>query len=153
VAVVVAVLIFVVADVANAARLAALSGEESSLLSAMNSVRLAHGLQPLRADSRLERAARGHSSRMLRTGSFSHGAFATRIRRVGVRQPRIGENLAWSTGPLSAARSIVEAWLASPEHRANLLHPGYRLVGVGALRGCFDGRAHALMVTTDFAGR
>jgi uncharacterized protein YkwD len=153
VAVVVAVLMFAVVDVAQAARLAALSGEESSLLSAMNTVRLAHGLQPLRADFRLERAARGHSSRMLRTGSFSHGAFATRIRRVGVRSPRIGENLAWSTGALTAARAIVDMWLASPEHRANLLHPGYRLVGVGALRGCFDGRRHALMVTTDFAGR
>ena len=43
-------------------------------------------------------------------------------------------------------------WLASPEHRANLLHAGYRIVGVGALRGCFDGRRHTLMVTTDFAG-
>jgi uncharacterized protein YkwD len=44
-------------------------------------------------------------------------------------------------------------WLASPEHRANLLHPGYRIVGVGALRGRFSGCPQTLMVTTDFAGR
>jgi uncharacterized protein YkwD len=123
------------------------------LLTVMNQVREANGVQPLRADSRLERAARSHSSTMLRTGTFSHGAFSTRIRRVGVRAPRLGENLAWAQGTLGEARSIVQAWLASPEHRANLLHPGYRLVGVGALQGCFDGRRHTLMVTTDFAGR
>ena len=119
----------------------------------MNEVRLANGLQPLRADARLERAARAHSSRMLRTGTFAHGAFTTRIRRTGVRAKRVGENLAWGEGRLGAARTILQLWLASPEHRANLLHPGYRIVGVGALRGCFAGHRHTLMVTTDFAGR
>ena len=141
------------AGAADAASTTSLTQAESSLLSAMNSVRAAHGLQPLRADARLERAARGHSSYMLRTGTFSHGAFARRIRQVGVRSPRIGENLAWSSGSLGAAKQIVSMWLASPEHRANLLSPGYRLVGVGALRGSFDGQSNALMVTTDFAGR
>ena len=142
----------ILAGAADAASTASLTPSESSLLTAMNEARLANGMQPLRADVRLERAARAHSSKMLRTGTFFHGAFSWRIRRVGVRAPHIGENLAWGQGALSAARSIVRAWLASPEHRANLLHPGYRLVGVGALRGRFDGRANALMVTTDFAG-
>jgi len=90
---------------------------------------------------------------MLRTGTFAHGAFNSRIRGTGVHARRVGENLAWGQGSLGVARSIVAMWLASPEHRANLLHPGYRIVGVGALRGCFDGRRHTLMVTTDFAGR
>ena len=132
---------------------ATLTGAESSLLTAMNQARASYGLRPLHADPRLERAARAHSSKMLRTGTFFHGAFRARIRRVGVRAPRIGENLAWSTGSLAAARTIVRMWLASPEHRANLLHAGYRTVGIGALRGTFDGRRNALMVTTDFAGR
>jgi uncharacterized protein YkwD len=151
VAVVVTALIL--AGAADAASTASLTPAESSLLTAMNEVRLANGVQPLRADARLERAARAHSSKMLRTGTFFHGAFAARIRRAGVRSPRIGENLAWDQAALGAARSIVQLWLASPEHRANLLHPGYRLVGVGALRGTFDGRRRTLMVTTDFAGR
>jgi uncharacterized protein YkwD len=43
-------------------------------------------------------------------------------------------------------------WLASPGHRANLLDPSYRIVGVGALRGRFEGHDGALMITTDFAG-
>jgi uncharacterized protein YkwD len=119
----------------------------------MNQARLAHGLRPLRADGRLERAARGHSSKRLRTGTFFHGAFTRRIRRVGIHAPRIGENLAWSNGSLAQATTIVQMWLASPAHRANLLHPGYRIVGVGALRGTYEGHAGTLMVTTDFAGR
>jgi len=143
----------ILAGVAEAAVTATLTRSESSLLTAMNEARVANGLRPLRADWRLERAARSHSSKMLRTGAFYHGAFNARIRRTGVRARRVGENLAWGQGSLSAARSMVRMWLASPPHRANLLHPGYRIVGVGALRGCFAGHRHALMVTTDFAGR
>jgi uncharacterized protein YkwD len=110
-------------------------------------------VQPLRADWRLERAARSHSSKMLSAGVFFHGAFSARIRSVGVRAPRLGENLAWGIGRRSRARAIVRMWLASPGHRRNLLDGGYRLVGVGALRGNFSGRQGVLMITTDFAGR
>jgi len=138
---------------AGNARPASLTRNEASLLKVMNQVRGAHGLRPLRFDARLERAARRHSTRMLQTQTFFHGNFVARIRGVGVRAPRIGENLAWAAGPLSAATAIVNMWLASPEHRANLLHAGYRTVGVGARRGTFDGHAGTLMVTTDFAGR
>lgn len=147
------VTVLMLAGSAQAASTAALTGTESSLLTAMNEARRAHGLRPLRADGRLEHAARGHSSEMLRTGTFFHGAFSARIRGVGVRAPRVGENLAWGVGALSRARAIVNTWLASPGHRANLFHPGYRIVGVGALRGTFSGRRGTLMVTTDFAGR
>jgi uncharacterized protein YkwD len=123
------------------------------LLTAMNQVRMQHGVKPLAADARLERAARSHSSKMLRTGIFFHGAFDARIRGAGVHAHRVGENLAWGVGRLSRARAIVAMWMASPGHRENLLHPGYRLVGVGALRGSFSGYRSALMITTDFAGR
>src|SRR5437762_3575611 len=61
-----------------------------------------------------------------------------------------GEDLAW--GPASASW-VVGAWLASPEHRAILLRPGFRRVGIGAFQGTFSGRAGALVVTADFAGR
>jgi len=123
------------------------------LLTVMNEVRMQHGAQPLRADYRLERAARSHSSTMLHAGVFFHGAFTARIRGAGVQAPRVGENLAWGVGRLARARAIVRMWLASPSHRENLLHPGYRLVGVGALHGTFSGHRATLMITTDFAGR
>jgi len=131
---------------------AGLRRSEASLLTVMNQVRAANGVRPLKLDYRLERASREHSNKMLRMQSIFHGAFAARIRAVGVKAPIVGENLAWGVGSLSRARAIVSMWLASPEHRANLLRPGYRMVGVGALRGTFGGYAHALVVTTDFAG-
>jgi uncharacterized protein YkwD len=143
----------IVAGTAEASATAHLTRSESALLTVMNQVRAAHGLRPLRTDRRLETAARGHSRRMLRTGAFTHGAFNVRIRRVGVQAPRVGENLAWGAGAFARAQMIVQMWLASPSHRANLLRPGYRIVGVGAAKGCFNGQRHALMVTTDFAGR
>jgi uncharacterized protein YkwD len=90
---------------------------------------------------------------MLRTDRFAHGAFAARIRSAGVRARRVGENLAWAVGPVTEADAIVNAWLASPEHRANLLRTGYRTVGVGIRVGSFEGHAGASVVTTDFAGR
>jgi uncharacterized protein YkwD len=128
------------------------TGAELSLLRVMNEVRASHGLPPLRLDPRLQRSARAHSRVMLRTQSFSHGSFISRIRGTGVKAPHVGENIAWGSGSYARARAIVNVWLASPMHRANLLRTGYWLVGVGALRGRFSGRS-ALMVTTDFAGR
>ena len=43
-------------------------------------------------------------------------------------------------------------WIASAEHRAIVLRPGFRRVGVGSLQGTFDGTRGALVVTADFAG-
>ena len=135
------------------ARPASLTHREASLLNVMNEVRASNGLRPLRLDTRLEGTARRHSTRMLAVQSLFHGNFTRRIRRVGVRAPRVGENLAWGSGSLASARSIVNMWLASPEHRANLLHAGYRTVGVGVRIGSFAGYSGAVLITTDFAGR
>ena len=63
-----------------------------------------------------------------------------------------GENLAGGTGSRATARGIVRAWLASPEHRANLLRPSFTRVGVGDLVGSFQGYSGAHVVTADFAG-
>jgi uncharacterized protein YkwD len=46
----------------------------------------------------------------------------------------------------------VAAWLASPEHRANLLRPSFRRVGLGDLAGTFQGYPGAQVVTADFVG-
>ena len=86
----------------------------------MNDARHAHGLARLRIDPRLQRTSRGHSAYMLRTDTFAHGAFAARIRRAGVRAPRIGENLAWAVGTLAAGR--LEPTILDPS-RPEILDP------------------------------
>lgn len=126
---------------------------ESSLLRALNQVRAQHGLAPLRVDLRLERAARAYSAHMLRTGTFAHGDFRTRIVRYGGRGPVLGENLAWGVGSAASAQGIVRMWMNSPSHRANVLRPGFNRIGVGRRVGTFAGRPGAAVVTANFAGR
>ena len=131
----------------------AATAAESQLLLEMNRVRAQHGLRPLARDTRLVRAARWHSRDMLARNFFAHGDFARRMRAFQIRGPLTGENIAWGLGRRGSARALVAAWLASPAHRANLLRPGFRRVGVGALSGTFSGHAGARVVTANFAGR
>jgi uncharacterized protein YkwD len=134
------------------ARGTALTSTENALLQAVNAARAAHLLAPLTIDPRLERAARAHSYDMLRNHYFSHGSFVSRLMRFHVRGPRIGENLAWGTG-LVDPTTAVSWWLASPGHRANLLRPGFRRIGLGAPVGRYVGSRRATVITADFAGR
>jgi uncharacterized protein YkwD len=136
---------------AGGAQARGLSSSEASLLQTMNAVRTSHGLAPLRVDVRLIRAARGHTADMLRRQYFAHGSVAGRALAHGARGPVFGEDLAWGTGV--TAQWVVEQWLASPAHRAVLLRPGFRRVGIGISFGTFAGHGGAAVVTADFAGR
>jgi uncharacterized protein YkwD len=129
-----------------------LTPAEASLLSAVNQARAAHGLAPVHLDAALERASRAHSAEMLRGEFFAHGAVFARLASFHVNGPVLGENLAWGTGSYGTASGIVAAWLASPEHRANLLRPGFTRIGIAAPLGTFLGNAGASVVTADFAG-
>jgi uncharacterized protein YkwD len=132
--------------------LAGMTRNETSVLREMNRVRVQHGLGRLRYDAHLERAARAHSREMLGANVFQHGAFASRMLRFDVTGSLAGENLAWGTGVRGTAEGIVAAWLASPEHRANLLRPSFDRIGIGSLVGAFHGYGGAHVVTADFAG-
>ena len=130
-----------------------LTRAERSLLAEVNGVRRAHGLRPLAVDPALVRVARSYSVTMIRTNVFSHGAMGARLAASGARGPAYGENLAWGTGPYGAAKFVVRSWMNSPGHRANLLRPGWRRIGIGIARGTFQGYPGASVVTADFAGR
>jgi uncharacterized protein YkwD len=128
-----------------------LSGSEASLLNTMNAVRASRGLPALRVDYHLVRAARGHSADMMRRQYFAHGSVAGRAVAAGARGPLFGEDLAWAKR--LTAQWVVDHWLASPSHRAVLLRPGFRRVGIGIAFGTFAGHSGAGIVTADFAGR
>lgn len=118
----------------------------------INEVRAAYQLPPLGVDAKLTRAARAHSQMMLEQDVFTHGAFGSRLRSFGVRYPLLAENIAWGSGRLGTPRAIVAAWMASPPHRANLLHPGFRVIGIATPVGNFAGYRGAAVVTADFGG-
>jgi uncharacterized protein YkwD len=137
---------------ASAAQAASLTAKEQSVMGVVNDVRAAHDLRPLQVDAKLVRAARQHSRTLIRTDVFTHGAMGTRLVRSGARGPLFGENLAWALGRRATARAIVRSWLASPAHRANLLRPGWRRIGIGSRVGTFRGYRRVTMITADFAG-
>jgi uncharacterized protein YkwD len=122
---------------------------ERAVVRAINHARGQHGIKPLKTAPRLALAADVHTRNMLVRNSFSHGAFAQRVRRY-VSFRRIGETIAWSSR-CSAGR-IVRMWLNSPGHRAVLLSRGYRRVGIGRRTGQL-GSTRACVVTADFGSR
>lgn len=129
-----------------------LSSAEQQLLAAVNSARAANGLGALSIDSRLEQAARDHTSDLLANNAFTHDFI-----KNGVSYPFstwigwyysgtcAGENLAMGTGSIGAT-TVVGMWLNSPPHRANLLSAAYHTVGIG-----FAGSG-TVIATTDFGG-
>jgi uncharacterized protein YkwD len=135
----------------DAAGARGLTSPEASLLNTINAARQGYGLAPVRVDYHLVRAARGHSADMMRGQYFAHGSVGGRAARAGARGPVFGENLAWGTAV--TAQSVVDHWLGSPSHRAILLRPGFRRVGIGIVFGSFAGHGGAGLVTADFAGR
>jgi uncharacterized protein YkwD len=136
---------------ATAAQAGRLTSSEASLLTTMNAVRTSHHLPALRVDFHLVKAARRHSADMMWRQYFAHGSVSGRVVAAGARGPLFGEDLAWSTG--ITANWVVGTWLASPAHRAILLRPGFRRVGIGYAFGSFIGHGGAGVVTADFAGR
>jgi uncharacterized protein YkwD len=120
---------------------------EGSLINRMNEVRAAHGLRPLAAATALTKAATRHANSMGAAGYFRHElytprrsttwtAFGNWIRWYwpgpGYRSWSAGENLAWGAPDITSAQTV-RRWMDSPPHRANLLTPGWRRVGVAAV--------------------
>lgn len=112
-----------------------------AVLCLVNREREAHGESPLAVNAKLTRAAQGHSEDMASGDYFSHYAPdgsspLDRMRASGYIYSaqlgyEVGENIAWGTLWLASPQSIVSSWMASPEHRANILDSGYRETGIG----------------------
>lgn len=130
------------------------SGVRATTLCLVNQQRGVRGLRRLRADGRLAGAALAHSRDMVAHRYFAHesrtGApFTARMPRTGFRL--LGENIGWGSGRLATPRSMVEAWMNSAGHRANILQRRYRAIGVGVAFGAPVGGSGATY-STDFGG-
>jgi uncharacterized protein YkwD len=144
---------------------ASLSSLEQGVLAAINAFRTQNHLAPLKLSTPLTAAAREHSQQMGVEGYFAHesgdgSAFWKRIQRFypsgSMRYWSVGENLLWSSPDVDASHAL-DLWLASPEHRANLMTAKWREIGVSAVHitaapGTYKG-LDVTIVTTDFGVR
>jgi uncharacterized protein YkwD len=146
------------------ARVLAANAVEAPTRAQLNAVRRAHGLRPVKFSSELAQAARAHAASMGARGYFSHDSadgtpFSKRLARFYARSARhfvVGESLYWRS-PNAPPADVVARWLASPPHRAILLDPAWREIGLEAVRvpsapGIFGGRAVTIVVA-DFGAR
>lgn len=114
---------------------------DEATLCLVNQERASAGELPLQASAQLARVAQQHSEAMVGEDYFSHTAPGgeTQLERVTASGyiPNsqvgytVGENIAWGTSYLATPSAIVAAWIASPEHLANILGGEYRDTGIG----------------------
>ncbi|MGB2951867.1 MAG: CAP domain-containing protein [Gaiellaceae bacterium] len=111
-------------------------GLAAEVVSLVNAHRRALGLESLRIVRTLSRAARWKALHMAHYLYMSHDdpappvarSAAGRIAACGFRGARWGENIAYG---YPTPQAVVQGWLSSPGHRANIENPGYRMTGVG----------------------
>ena len=134
---------------------------QDAVLCLLNKRRAAAGLGPLHHNNKLQRAAARHNDFMLDHSCFAHqcsgeSSMTKRIKNTGylsgVMSWQIGENIAWGEVSLATPAAIVQAWMNSPGHRANILNGSYDEVGIGAAGGRPGQAPHdnAATYTTDF---
>jgi uncharacterized protein YkwD len=120
---------------------------EQEMLEMVNEERQKEGLPALVADTALRRVAVAHSRDMMARGYFSHETPEhlspfDRMKAAGIKYRTAGENLAIAR-TLKIAHSGL---MRSPGHRANILQPAFRRLGIGII----DGGLHGLMISQEF---
>ena len=138
---------------------------ESGLLQQLNAVRTDRGVSALRLNGKLAAAAEQHSREMADDGYFQHDSFdgtsfSDRIAKwypfANYRSWLVGENLLWSSPSVEPSEAVA-MWMRSPAHRANILNPRWREIGIGVVystsaRGAFT-HLPVTIITTDFGVR
>jgi len=120
----------------------------SEVIRLSNEKRVAAGLPALTENGTLSQAAQAKGADMLNKGYWAHVApdgtqpwkFFT---DVGYKYRYAGENLARD---FSNSASAVEAWMASPSHRENLMSPKYKEIGVAVVEGQLAGVETTIIV-------
>lgn len=106
---------------------------EAEVIRLVNEIRAENGLQPLTANWELSRVARYKSQNMLDKGYFAHnsptyGTPFQMIKAFGLSFRTAGENIAKG---YATPQAVVNGWMNSSGHRANILNSSYKQIGVG----------------------
>ncbi len=109
---------------------------ENEVIRLVNEERAKNGLSPLQADWELNRVARFKSQDMKDNNYFSHtspvyGTPFEMIKNFGISYRSAGENIAKGQ---RTPQAVVNAWMNSSGHRANILNSTYTKIGVGYVK-------------------
>jgi uncharacterized protein YkwD len=114
----------------------------AAILCLLNAERRGAGLQGLHSNRKLKKASQRMANLMVRQKFFAHDtpdgkSVLDRVKPTGYVRGRwtLGENLAWGSGALATPRAIVNGWMHSPGHRANILYGPFKDIGVGIKLG------------------
>jgi len=108
------------------------AGYTTQVIASTNDARVRNDRRTLRVNACLQRTASRQAERMATQRRISHTArFSAIGPRCGLRS--WGENVAQAL-PDDHGRGVVRQWMGSSDHRANILRPGYRVIGAGAVR-------------------
>lgn len=107
------------------------------------------GVNPLKANARLTAAAQAKLNDMFVNQYFAHVSPtgigpSYWVENAGYAYKLSGENLA--LGNFGADKALVDAWMASPGHKENILKPPYEEIGVAVGKGMFEGQETWLAV-------
>lgn len=110
-----------------------IKAQENEVIRLVNVERSKRGLQTLTQNWELSRVARMKSQDMANKGYFSHqsptyGSPFKMMESFGIRFSSAGENIAYGQ---RTPQEVMNAWMNSPGHRANILSPSYTQIGVG----------------------
>jgi uncharacterized protein YkwD len=108
-------------------------GPAAEVVSLTNARRAAAGCGPVASQPQLTRAAQIHADDMAANDYFAHSsqdgrAPWDRARQQGFTGRGIGENIARG---YATPRAVVDGWMGSSGHRANIENCAYRSIGVG----------------------
>lgn len=108
-----------------------------------NSARVQAGLTPLLENFQLNQSAYSKAYDMFSKQYFAHDSpegknVSDLASEAGYQFIVIGENLA--LGSFKDDRELVTGWMNSPGHRANILNPSYKEIGVAVIKGNFNGK-------------
>lgn len=109
-----------------------------------NTQREGNNLPPLAENDQLDKVASLRLEDMFAKQYFAHvslsGSGAEQVAgEVGYDYVALGENLAM--GYFGSDEKLVDAWMASAGHRANILNAKYREIGVAVKKGIFEGKS------------
>lgn len=110
---------------------------EQEVIRLVNEIRKENGLKPLTHNWELSRVARFKSQDMKDNKYFSHtspvyGTPFQMIKNFGISFRSAGENIAKG---YSTPQAVVNGWMNSSGHRANILNANYTQIGVGYAAG------------------